>query len=369
MGNRSVEEILREILAENRALLRDRNALTGRMDHAVPARLAREYIPVRKAIYEAGIGETIFSAGTPLQQEEARQSAIRCLIGYGVPEDRAATILAVLFGAAQPQAPLDAPPEVVSVQPTPIPMPVQSMPPQAPSAMAGTWICQCGREGNDGNFCAACGRPRPTANSAADGSWQCPNCATVNNDGSFCASCGQQRNVPVAAPSRREVLQRSAASMAVPVAMAGGAMTQAPAYAQPMQGTGTMPPPQSQSDWNAQVSSAKQRLNDEIFTTEGRLNRWPYFTKGLLLNVGGGLIAAIAAIIPLIGPFIAVGISIGMIVGAWMLITRRLHDLNKSGWYGLLLFVPIVDIFVGLCLLFMKGTDGPNEYGPDPLQL
>jgi uncharacterized membrane protein YhaH (DUF805 family) len=40
---------------------------------------------------------------------------------------------------------------------------------------------------------------------------------------------------------------------------------------------------------------------------------------------------------------------------------RRLHDLNQSGWW-LLLFVFIWGSF------FWKGTDGPNRYGPDPLE-
>ncbi len=38
---------------------------------------------------------------------------------------------------------------------------------------------------------------------------------------------------------------------------------------------------------------------------------------------------------------------------------RRMHDLNKSGWY---LLIPIYN----LVLACTPGTEGPNDYGDDP---
>jgi len=47
---------------------------------------------------------------------------------------------------------------------------------------------------------------------------------------------------------------------------------------------------------------------------------------------------------------------------------RRFHDRNKSGWWCLIGFVPVIG---GFWLLiengFLKGSVGPNQYGPDPL--
>lgn len=45
---------------------------------------------------------------------------------------------------------------------------------------------------------------------------------------------------------------------------------------------------------------------------------------------------------------------------------KRLHDLNKSGWLILLMFIPIVNAIFGLYMLFADGTVGPNQYGADP---
>lgn len=45
---------------------------------------------------------------------------------------------------------------------------------------------------------------------------------------------------------------------------------------------------------------------------------------------------------------------------------RRLHDIGKSGWWLLLVFVPLVGVIVLLMFHACEGDTGPNEYGPDP---
>lgn len=42
---------------------------------------------------------------------------------------------------------------------------------------------------------------------------------------------------------------------------------------------------------------------------------------------------------------------------------RRLHDTDKSGFYLLLLLVPIVNFLVPVWLVFSKGSVGNNRYG------
>jgi len=50
------------------------------------------------------------------------------------------------------------------------------------------------------------------------------------------------------------------------------------------------------------------------------------------------------------------------------LLVRRLHDLNRTGWMALLLFIPLVNFVFGIYVVFFKGTDGSNKYGEDPLE-
>jgi uncharacterized membrane protein YhaH (DUF805 family) len=47
---------------------------------------------------------------------------------------------------------------------------------------------------------------------------------------------------------------------------------------------------------------------------------------------------------------------------------KRWHDRNKSGWWSLIMFVPIIGgIWLLVELGFLRGTEGPNKYGPDPI--
>jgi len=43
---------------------------------------------------------------------------------------------------------------------------------------------------------------------------------------------------------------------------------------------------------------------------------------------------------------------------------RRLHDLGHSGYAVILVFIPIINIPVGLYLILARGWDGFNAYGP-----
>ena len=46
---------------------------------------------------------------------------------------------------------------------------------------------------------------------------------------------------------------------------------------------------------------------------------------------------------------------------------RRLHDKNRSGWWCLLAFIPLIGTIILLYWFCTKGTTGDNRYGPDPL--
>jgi uncharacterized membrane protein YhaH (DUF805 family) len=49
------------------------------------------------------------------------------------------------------------------------------------------------------------------------------------------------------------------------------------------------------------------------------------------------------------------------------IVVRRLHDLDRSGWWFLLIFIPLVGIIILIVWFCSKGTDGPNRFGPDRL--
>jgi uncharacterized membrane protein YhaH (DUF805 family) len=53
--------------------------------------------------------------------------------------------------------------------------------------------------------------------------------------------------------------------------------------------------------------------------------------------------------------------SLAVLVPSVAVAVRRMHDVNKSGWY---ILIPIYN----LILACTGGTAGDNKYGPDPLR-
>ena len=117
-----------------------------------------------------------------------------------------------------------------------------------------------------------------------------------------------------------------------------------------------------------------ESLKDMFFSYHGRLNRKRYILRGLLVYVLMSLANGVMGIMTessstglhimalLLLPVVLVGC-----VSSFMLTIRRWHDLGKSGWYTLLVLIPLVNFFIAIYLWVKKGTDGPNAYGEDPL--
>lgn len=115
---------------------------------------------------------------------------------------------------------------------------------------------------------------------------------------------------------------------------------------------------------------------NEIFTTEGRLNRKRY----LIYMIALALIAGISTFVlssmatfftgdPNSAPVMLITLAWALIAGAGnvMLIIRRLHDLGKSGYFALIVFIPVIGIIFSIAMFCLPGQVGWNEYGADPL--
>ena len=138
-----------------------------------------------------------------------------------------------------------------------------------------------------------------------------------------------------------------------------------------------------------------------FFSIEGRLNRKPYWLAALALiavvlaiGLGGALVAAAMS-----GEAarwsVLVAVAIAVLVTLWpglAISVKRLHDRGKSAWWLLVFYLlpgildgiqrllpgedigavfslaaAAISIWALLELGFLKGTQGANRYGPDPL--
>jgi uncharacterized membrane protein YhaH (DUF805 family) len=80
-----------------------------------------------------------------------------------------------------------------------------------------------------------------------------------------------------------------------------------------------------------------------------------------------GIGDAIHSIISILFILITIVWLFFFIINYFAFLVRRLHDLNKTGWFCLLNFVPFVSILLHIYLLFFPGTAGTNKYGDQPL--
>jgi len=57
---------------------------------------------------------------------------------------------------------------------------------------------------------------------------------------------------------------------------------------------------------------------------------------------------------------------VAMIVPSFAGLVRRLHDTNRSGWWLLAAFVPVIGQLMILSFIVTDGQHGKNRYGPSP---
>ena len=124
-------------------------------------------------------------------------------------------------------------------------------------------------------------------------------------------------------------------------------------------------------------------IRQNLYRWQGRLNRKRYIKRALLLWLISMVIIT-ACFTVVIAYIVQSGVDpehmgiyelarfeaginglftlamLPVIISSYMLMIRRLHDVNLSGFFALLSFVPIVDLGLFLYLLCKKGTEGEN---------
>ena len=115
---------------------------------------------------------------------------------------------------------------------------------------------------------------------------------------------------------------------------------------------------------------------NEIFRTDGRLNRLRYLKYMILLALVAGVSTFVMSSMltlftgdPNSTPVMLVTLMWALIAGAGnvMLMIRRLHDLGKHGILWLIALIPVLGLIFSIYLFCAPGQVGWNQFGADPL--
>jgi uncharacterized membrane protein YhaH (DUF805 family) len=119
--------------------------------------------------------------------------------------------------------------------------------------------------------------------------------------------------------------------------------------------------PEGKMDWKYLLTSF-----------EGRINRAKFWA-------GVAVLIAISIVLNLVDMLLGLQLAEGVgILGtlfavasiffALAIYTKRWHDRDKSGWWNLIILVPVIGaIWLIVECGILEGTRGPNRFGPDPL--
>ena len=123
---------------------------------------------------------------------------------------------------------------------------------------------------------------------------------------------------------------------------------------------------------------------------KGRASRSEFWWFCLFTFIMNLVVALLGSLLP------ALGSIVSAVLGLWLLLptvgvtTRRLHDRNLSGWWQVLPLAAVLPAIAGavleadwllmlagcaagfaslalLIIYALRGTAGPNRFGPDPL--
>ncbi len=100
----------------------------------------------------------------------------------------------------------------------------------------------------------------------------------------------------------------------------------------------------------------------------GRKEYWFFILFNILISMGLGYVDWLTGNInPETGLGILSGIyALGVMIPGMAVSVRRLHDTNRSGWWLLITFVPVIGALVFIYFMVLDSNPEINEFGPSP---
>ncbi len=128
-----------------------------------------------------------------------------------------------------------------------------------------------------------------------------------------------------------------------------------------------------QTDIGMRIESQEAQRTDLawlLFSFDGRIPRRTYWGVSILMSLFIVVVFVIVAVLTQAESAFWILFLLLCIPMYWIslaIAVKRWHDRNKSGWWVLIGFVPYIGgLWIFIECGCLRGTAGPNDYGPDP---
>jgi uncharacterized membrane protein YhaH (DUF805 family) len=93
-----------------------------------------------------------------------------------------------------------------------------------------------------------------------------------------------------------------------------------------------------------------------------RTEYWLFFLFNLVIAMVLGVVDFLLGTLGALGAVFALAILIPSIAVA----ARRMHDTNRSGWWLLIAFIPVIGTIALIIFLLLDSDPGENRFGSNP---
>ena len=99
-----------------------------------------------------------------------------------------------------------------------------------------------------------------------------------------------------------------------------------------------------------------------------RMEYWMFFLFNLIISF---LLGIFDGIMGTFSPEAGLGLlgglySLAVLIPSIAVTIRRLHDTGRTGWWFLIIFIPLIGAIVLLVFMVFDSDEGTNAYGPNP---
>lgn len=100
----------------------------------------------------------------------------------------------------------------------------------------------------------------------------------------------------------------------------------------------------------------------------GRSEYWLFFLLIVIVSIAYSILVTLAGSpdnpLALVASLAVMVFMLGSLVPSLAVAFRRLHDTNRSAWWMLIAFLPVIGGLILLVFYCLPGTPGENRFGP-----